>query len=218
LTTISANSIGTNLLQLRVLTYKNCSSFKANALLVLLRPFLVVTRLDMVTCRIEGRPATLSEEHTKRGEMNDTMDRAYRVKKDVINATLCKLTALTSLTISGSVSAGSVTALVENCSLLTQLNLDDCSAVVNNRTLTAIGTHCAWLQDLSIYYCTKVTDVGIVALVKRISDLQKLNCFGCRITVEGIQAVDKYLPRLRQSDGNYRKLAQLTSKKKRTGI
>ena len=72
--------------------------------------------------------------------------------------------------------------IAQNCLKLRSLDVGKCD--ITNNSLSALGIHCPQLKRLSIKGCSRLTDVGIRAVVAQCCLLHYLNVEDCKITVD----------------------------------
>ena len=72
----------------------------------------------------------------------------------------------------------SVTALANNCSGLTEINLGWCSKITDT-SVTTLANNCSELTTIDLRYCSKITDTSITALAEHCSGLTMIGLFGC---------------------------------------
>lgn len=72
--------------------------------------------------------------------------------------------------------------IAQNCLKLRSLDVGKCD--ITNNSLSALGINCPQLKRLSIKGCSKLTDMGIRAVVAQCCFLRHLNVEDCSITVD----------------------------------
>jgi hypothetical protein len=79
--------------------------------------------------------------------------------------------------------------LFSHCPNLNTLNLSHCWMSVDNELLTVVASHCQRLEELVLTECSKVSDEGIIELVKYCKKLKRLNLLSTSITSIGLEYI-----------------------------
>jgi uncharacterized integral membrane protein len=150
LTKATAIAIGDNLCHLREIRFKNSFVFNTSEVIILCKPFLHITKLDVFDCIIIGLPATNKREHELKIQSNKHVIQIFKQTRNVVHSLASKLTQLILFYGKLEDQAGILT-IANNSHNLTRLNLT--GSVIHTLTIQKFTEKCHNLLELNLSRC-----------------------------------------------------------------